>query len=284
MRLPARLLHRKQNAYKNDFGHVLVLAGSGQMLGAGALTGLAAMRSGSGLVTVGVPQSLNIILQKKSSNVVMTWPLQETKNQSIDVKAFEQIRKSFSQFHVIAIGPGLSQHPQTQKFILKVIAESPTPLVIDADALNALADHLDILHKTKTPKILTPHPGEMARLIGWTKNKVERNRELIAQRFAKKFNCTLLLKGARTVVASPTGKIYINTTGNPGMATAGSGDVLTGIIAALLGQGLSAFEAARWGALIHGKAGDLAAKEKTQMGMIASDIIEYIPKAIKRLS
>ena len=280
MRLPAPLSQRKSDTRKNNYGHILILAGSKGMIGAAALTSLAAMRAGAGLVTVGIPESLNAVVQKKVANVVMTWPLRETRAQTIGLKAFSQIEKSYKNYGVIAVGPGLSRHPNTQKLILKVIAASSVPLVIDADALNALAGHLEILKKTTTIKILTPHAGEMARLT--KKLNIKKQRSKMAQEFAKKYNCIVLLKGHRTVVASPDGKMYVNKTGNPGMATAGSGDVLTGMIAALLGQGLSGFEAAKYGAYIHGKAGDLAARAKTQMALIASDIIEYIPKTIKR--
>ena len=142
MRLPARLSHRNPQSYKTNFGHVLVVAGSKRLLGAAALTALSVMRAGAGLVTLGIPQSLNSVAQKKISNVVMTWPLPETKEATIDVRAFEKIRKKFSQYSVIALGPGLSQNPSTQKLILKIVEKSTVPLVIDADALNALAGHV----------------------------------------------------------------------------------------------------------------------------------------------
>lgn len=280
MRLPAPLLRRNPDVHKKDFGHVCVLAGSRRMLGAAALTSLAAMRSGAGLVTAGIPRSLNGILQKKISNVVMTWPLKETKEKTLALSAFKQIQTAWDKFDVLAVGPGLSTQESTQALIRKIIAVSPVPLVIDADALNALAGHLELLRKTKTPKILTPHPGEMARLTQMRKEDIERHRREVAEEFAGRHHCVLLLKGHRTVVASPDGKVYVNKTGNPGMATAGSGDVLTGMIAALWGQGLSGFEAARWGAYLHGKAGDLAAQSKTRPAMIASDIIDEIPNAI----
>lgn len=281
MRLPTLLSRRKLNVHKNDFGHVLVLAGSKGMLGAAALCGLSAMRAGAGLVTIGVPESLNSVFQKKISAVIMTLPLKETSEQAISQSAFHQIKPLFSKFNVIAIGPGLTTHPGTRQFILKIIAASPVPLVIDADGLNSLADRLDVLTKTATPKILTPHPGEMSRLIKTTKDEIERNRSSIAKDFVKKYNCTLLLKGHQTVVASASGKIYVNKTGNPGMATAGCGDVLTGIIAAFLAQGLSDFDAAKYGAWLHGTAGDLAAKAKTQLALIATDLIDHIPQAVK---
>jgi len=281
MQLPAPLLRNKPNVYKNNFGHVLVLAGSRQMLGAGALTSLAAIRSGAGLVTLGVPKSLNSPVQKKISNVIMTWPLNETRQQSLSISAFKQIKKIYSTYNCLAIGPGLSQNKSTQSLILKIIESSPIPLIIDADALNALSRNLNSLTKTKTLKILTPHPGEMSRLIGKKKQLIEKNRKKTAVNFSIKYKCILLLKGNKTVVASLGKKFYTNSTGNAGMATAGSGDVLTGMIAAFLACGLNGFEAAKYGAFLHGKAGNLASKSKTRIAMIATDIIECIPKAVK---
>ena len=279
MRLPAPLLRRKRDVHKNDFGHVLILAGSRTMIGAAALSALAAMRSGAGLVTVGIPESLNSPLQKKIPPVVMTLALPQTRQQSLGLKAFSKIQKF--DFDVLALGPGLSRDHETQRLILKIIATCPKPLVIDADGLNALAGHLDCLHQKDTIKILTPHPGEMARLTNLSKDTIENKRLSVTKEFARRFQVILLLKGNRSVVASPEGKVYVNTTGNPGMATAGSGDVLTGMIAAFLAQGLEGFEAAKLGCYLHGKAGDLAAKQKTAVSMIATDMIENIPKAIR---
>ena len=252
------------------------------MLGAAALTALAAIRSGAGLVTLGVPESLNTAAQKKVSNAVMTLPLKETSAQTLALGALKTIRDSRASYDAIAVGPGLSRHPATQHLILKIIETSPVPLVIDADALNALSRSLDSLTKTATLKILTPHPGEMSRLTKRGKDFIEANRRAVACSFAQKYRCVLLLKGHNTVVAAPGKKVYINTTGNPGMATAGSGDVLTGMIAAFLAQGLSGFNAAKHGAYLHGKAGDLAAKAKTRLAMIAPDIIDCIPAAVKK--
>ncbi len=281
--VPKPLTRRKPDAYKNQFGHVCVVAGSGRMLGAAALASLAAMRAGVGLVTVAIPASLNTAAQRKISNVVMTLPLKETREQTVSVDAFAQLQRGGDQFDVFAIGPGLSRHPSTQRLVLKVVATVLKPLVIDADALYALSGHTEILRKTGTLKVLTPHPGEMARLIDRSLKHVQENRTQTALEFARKNGCVVLLKGHRTVVASPQGKVYINKTGNSGMATAGSGDVLTGMIAALLGQGLDGFEAAKFATYWHGKAGDLAAKRNTRAAMIASDIIENIPKALKQV-
>ena len=282
MRLPAPLLRLKPDVHKNQYGHILIIAGSRNMLGASALCGLAAMRSGAGLVTLAVPQSLNTSLQKKISPVLMTFPLKETSAQSFSTEAFGQLQKRLQDFDVIVIGPGLSQHPGTEKFILKVITTVPQPLLIDADALNALTKKPKLLTWTSTAMILTPHPGEMSRLIGTPKKSIEQHRNKVSQEFARQYHCVLLLKGHRTIVAGPNGESYTNTTGNAGMATAGSGDVLAGIIAALLGQGLTAFEAAKCGAYLHGKAGDLAARERSKAAMIATDIIDHIPQAIKK--
>ena len=276
MQQPTPLLRKNSSAYKNTFGHVLVLAGSKRMLGAAALTSLAAMRSGTGLVTAGIPESLNSAAHKKLSSVIMTWPLKETPQQTIAASAYTQIKKEIEKYQAIALGPGLSQNPSTQKFILKVIENAPVSMVIDADALNALSGNLKILTKTDTLKILTPHPGEMVRLTGIPKKTIEANRQKVAKDFAQKHQCILLLKGEKTVVACPEGQFYINKTGNVGMATAGSGDVLTGMIAAFLAQGLTSFEAAKWGAYFHGKAGDRAAKAKGAASMIATDIIKNV--------
>lgn len=283
MRLPAPLSQRKKDSHKNDFGHALILAGSRRMLGAAALCSLCAMRSGAGLLTVGIPQSLNNILQKKISPVIMTLPLPETPKASLDVAAFREIEKF--PCDVLAFGPGLSTEPGTKRLVLKIVEKIQRPLVIDADALNSVADHADILKKTKTIKILTPHPGEMARLLKIHKDFIQKNRLQAARDFARRFKVIVVLKGHHSVVASPEGEIYVNKTGNPGMATAGSGDVLTGMLAAFLAQGLSqnlsAFELTKLACYFHGKAGDLAAKDKTMMSMIATDIIEKIPEAFQ---
>jgi len=280
MRLPTQLSRRKKNVHKNDFGHVLIIAGSRNMVGAACISGYAAIRSGAGLVTVAIPESLNTVVQKKMSPTLMTLPLKETKEKTIAPQAYEQIKKQLKSFTAIAIGPGLSQNANTQKFIYKIVANTTQPIVIDADALNALAKDKSSLLKNKSIKILTPHPGEMARLTKLKKSFIEKNRKKVSIDFAKKYKCTLLLKGHQTVIASKSGKTSINKTGNPGMATAGSGDVLTGMIASFLAQGLNDFESAKFGAYIHGKAGDLAAKKKTRLSMIATDITDEIPKAV----
>jgi ADP-dependent NAD(P)H-hydrate dehydratase / NAD(P)H-hydrate epimerase len=278
MRWPVRLLKRDKNTHKNQYGHVLVLAGSPAMLGAACLTGLAAMRAGAGLTTIGVARSLNLTLQKKLAHVIMTLPLRETRRMTISSRAFAEIKKVWNKYSAVAIGPGLSSDPSTKKFILEMAAKCPLPMVIDADALNALVGKLSLLAGVSAPRILTPHPGEFQRLSG-VKPVTEADRRRQAVVFAKKHRCVLVLKGHWTVVAAPSGKVYVNTTGNPGMATAGSGDVLTGMVTALLARGSTPFEAARWGVFWHGKAGDKAAQNARPLSMIASDMI---PKKGKR--
>jgi len=278
-------LKRKPNSHKKDYGHVFVLAGSLGLSGAAVLCCQAAMRSGAGLVTLGVPKSLNSVMESKLTEV-MTLPLSETGNVSLSLEARQEIEKFIDKVDVMAIGPGLSQDKSTQALIRSLIMSCEKPMVIDADGLNALAGYLDDLsyqiNKLRSVKILTPHPKELSRLTGESIDHIQKNRENIASDFAKKNSATVVLKGYKTVVASPDNKTYVNETGNPGMATAGSGDVLTGVIASFLAQKLNPFDAAKFAVYIHGLAGDLAVKEKTVLGLIASDIIDKIPEAIKR--
>lgn len=284
MRLPIQLLRRKNNAHKGDFGHVLILAGSARFSGAAVLCAQACVRSGAGLVTLGFPESLNSAFIKVKPPEVMTLPLPQTKEITLSESAFPLISRFCEKVDVLAIGPGLGRNPSTQKLINKVINKFAKPQVIDADALNALSGNLMLLRNTRyaiRDTILTPHPGEMARLLGVNTVQIQKNRKKVAKDFVNRYNIILVLKGHQTIVAQKNKKLYINKTGNPGMAKAGSGDVLTGIIAAFLAQGLNGFDAAKYAVYLHGLAGDLAAKEKTQMAMIASDIIGKIPQAIK---
>jgi len=283
MRLPAQLLQRNLKSHKKDFGHVLVLAGSRGLSGAAVLCSQAAMRAGCGMVTLGIPKSLNIAMEIKLTEV-MTKPLAETAQITLSPKARSEIKKFAEKIDILVLGPGLSTNRSTQALIRTLIMSIDKPAIVDADGLNALVGYLDDLklqtQKLDSVRILTPHPGEMAKLLGVTSDFVQRKRENIAKKFAKEHNVIVVLKGYRTIVAAPKGEIYINKTGNPGMATAGSGDVLTGIIAAFLGQELKAYQATKFAVYVHGLAGDLAAKEKGQLGLIASDIIEKIPQAI----
>jgi NAD(P)H-hydrate epimerase len=287
MRLPLQLLKRRPNSHKGDFGHVFILAGSTGFTGAGILAGRSSLRAGAGLVTIGVPESLLEVFEKQVVEV-MTLGLPETKEGSLSPKALAKINQFLKKAEVLALGPGLSFNPSTQTLVRRIVASCTLPMVIDADALSALAGHLRLLRETKgerrRTRVITPHPGEMARLIKKPVSYIQANRKKAALDFAKKFGVNIILKGHHSVVASSYGKVYINKSGNPGMATAGSGDCLTGIVAAFLAQGLDCFSAAKYAAFIHGLAGDLAVKEKGELGLIASDIVEKIPEAIKRSS
>lgn len=281
MRLPMRLFHRRLDAHKRDFGHVFILAGSTRFIGAACLCAQSAMRSGAGMVTLGVPKSLHAVFAAKLTEA-MTLPLVDTKNGSLAEVALKDI-KSFSKgVDVLLIGPGLSQDLSTQRLIRSVVKNLPIPMIIDADGLNALAGHCGILKNNDC--VLTPHMKEFSRLTGISVEAVKQNRKKVAKDFALRYNSTLVLKGCETIVASPREGCVVNKTGNPGMATAGSGDVLSGMIAAFMGQGLKGYEAARFAVYLHGLAGDLAAEAKTEISLIASDIIEYLPKAFKQLS
>lgn len=274
---------RRKDAHKGDFGHVFVLAGSAGLTGAAYLTSQAALLSGSGLVTLGIPESLNPIMERKLTEV-MTKPLAQTKEKTLSLKAMAQIKKILPGIDALAVGPGLSRNSQTQKLVLKLLLSVRRPLVLDADALNALIGKLATLNKIKAAVVITPHPGEMARLLALSIAQVQKNRIKIAKSFAKKYNLVIVLKGHRTVVAGRNGATYINKTGNPGMASGGCGDVLTGIIASFLGQGINPFEAAKSAVYVHGLAGDVVAKVKGKASLVATDLLNKLPQVLKKVS
>lgn len=281
MQLPQLLFKRKPDTNKGDYGHVFILAGSACFTGAACLCANAAMRAGAGCVTLGIPKSLHPVVASKLTEA-MTLPLPETKQRSLSDKALKDIKSFLRKTDCLVIGPGLSRHPSTQRLVRSVLTDLLVPVVVDADALNALVGYLEILNKIKTKAILTPHPGEMARLLNIPVEYVQKNRKKVAKDFVLRYNIALVLKGFRTVVASKSHGIYVNRTGNPGMATAGSGDVLAGILGAFLAQGIDVYGAVKAAVYLHGLAGDLAAKDKTQASLIASDIIDYLPKAFKK--
>jgi NAD(P)H-hydrate epimerase len=273
---------RRPAVHKGDFGRVLVVAGSRGMTGAACLAAAAAARAGAGLVTLGVPESLHSLVEVKLTEV-MTVPLPDTGRGSFSSTARPEILSLLEKADVLALGPGLSGEPEAFALVRELLPEVPVPCVLDADALNALAGVSDLLKKVPAPVVITPHPGEMSRLLGNDTRKIQENRLRTAGEAAVNWGVTVLLKGYRTVVAAPDGTVYINPTGNPGMATGGSGDVLTGIITALVGQGLDAAQAAAAGAYLHGLAGDLAAGEKGMVGLIAGDILEAFPQAVRQV-
>jgi hydroxyethylthiazole kinase-like uncharacterized protein yjeF len=277
------LIHdRPPDSHKGLYGHVLVIGGSRGKIGAPALTARAALRSGAGLVTVAPPVSCWPMVATFTAEA-MTDPLPETAAGTIAEEALAQVLAFGAS--VIAVGPGLGRSPSTTEFVRHLVTRSRVPLVIDADALNALAGHADLLRsRVAADVIVTPHPGEMARLAGLTIPDVQRDRLSIARTFAQSHGVHVVLKGHRTVIATPTGDAFVNSTGNPGMATAGTGDVLTGVIAAWLASGLPARDAATLGVYLHGSAGDLAAARHAQIGLIATDVIDHLGPAVRLLA
>lgn len=277
----ASLPARRPSSHKGTFGHAGIIAGSVGKTGAAAMAANAAIRVGAGLVTVAIPSSVNDVLEAKLFEA-MTVPMPETKARTLSRTAFDRLASFIAARTAIAIGPGLSTHPETVELVQALVKQLDRPSILDADALNALAGRASLLTECKTPPILTPHPGEMARLeIDATPQSVNADRIGAAVRFARERGVFVVLKGARTVIARPDGAVAICPTGNPGMATAGTGDVLTGMIVGLLAQGLPSWEAACVGPYLHGYAGDLAASAKGQAGLIAGDVIEQIPHALK---
>jgi ADP-dependent NAD(P)H-hydrate dehydratase / NAD(P)H-hydrate epimerase len=273
---------RRGDGHKGSCGRVLVLAGSPGFSGAAYLTSMAAQRSGAGLVTLGVPVGLHAIMAGKLVEV-MTAPLQETAAGTLSSTAMDVLSTYLGLSDVLAFGPGLGRGEEIREILLQVLARYPKPMVIDADGLNALALGPEVLKQAACPPVLTPHPGEMARLTGMSVAEVRRDPVGLAREKARLWQAVLVLKGSPTVVAYPDGRVFLNPTGNDGMATGGTGDVLTGIIAGLIAQGSSAGEAAVAGTFVHGLAGDLAAARAGTRGMIATDVLEVLPKALQKI-
>jgi NAD(P)H-hydrate epimerase len=277
------LPERPSYSHKGYYGHVLLVAGSRGKTGAALMAARAALRTGAGLITIGIPEHLTGSFQ---SSVVeeMLLPLPDAGDGALSYKALDAILEFLgSQADVLAMGPGLGRAAETSKLVRELILRSAAPMVVDADALNALEDKTTLLKKTKAPVIITPHPGEFARLTGMGIRQIESERVEAALQFSRKTGAYLILKGAPTVVAEPGGDVFINSTGNPGMAKAGTGDVLTGMTAGLLGQGLSPIDAALLGVYMHGLAGDISAQEVGEQSLLASDMIEAIPESFEEI-
>ncbi|MBI4231873.1 NAD(P)H-hydrate dehydratase [Candidatus Peregrinibacteria bacterium] len=271
---------RKRDTNKGDYGKVLVVAGSVGMAGAAYLAASGAHRAGAGLVYLATPKSIyNVLAKKLFCTVIHPMPQTPRGALSNPIPILELTKKCGS----AAIGPGISHNPKTAKVVRTLISKLLLPFVLDADGLNCISNNPSILRRAKAPIVITPHPGELSRLIKTSVNKIQRNRQAIAIKTAKLYNVIVLLKGHNAIVTD--GKnVYVNKTGNPGMATGGSGDILTGIIATFLAQGFSPFDSACLGAHIHGLAGDLACKKFGETSLIATDILNYLPDAFKRYS
>jgi NAD(P)H-hydrate epimerase len=280
MTLPA-LPPRPLEGHKGTFGRVLIVAGSRNMAGAAVLAGRAALRAGAGLVQVACPASIQTIVAL-GNPCYTTLPLSEDRAGRIDEVALPQIVLAAEEADVVVLGPGLGQSADVTVVVRHVLAQVVKPIVLDADGLNAIVGQTTCLRQRPADTILTPHPGEFARMIDRTTTTVQAERALQAKQFATLYPVTLVLKGAGTIVTQAE-RQYTNTTGNPGMATGGTGDVLAGVIGALVGQGLSAFDASVLGVYVHGRAGDNAANKLGQVGMTAVDVIEALPLAFRSL-
>ena len=276
------VFNRPDDSNKGTLGSLLCICGSYGMAGAAIMAGKAALRCGIGLLKIAVPKSIYPVC---ATNILESvyYPLEETSNGVISSKNTDFLLEMCEKSSAVLIGCGLSVCDDTKNLVQSVITNCKKPLVIDADALNCICNKLEILKNLKAPAIITPHPGEMARLLHSTPKTVNSNRENTAIDFAKKFGVVTVLKGAGTIIASPDGEVYINHTGNSGMATGGSGDVLSGIIGSLLAQGASPINAAAAGVFLHGTIGDLAAEKLGKISMLPTDMIDMIPTAYLKL-
>lgn len=276
------LKKRLKKVHKKQLGRILVIAGSKQMSGAGLLVVKACLRAGAGVVTAAYPKCLANVYRKsvlESLHLI----LPQTKTGSLANQAYSRLIKVVDQADGVVLGPGLTRNKQTESLVIRLINNIKKPLIIDADGLNALADFskAGILKKRKSLTILTPHLGEMSRLTGLPVNKIDKDRKAIAVKYARMWQAIVVLKGHQTVIALSDGRVIVNKTGGPALATAGSGDVLAGIMATLVVQNPDKyFEATAVAVHLHGLAGDLAAKDLGERSVIASDLIEYLPKAL----
>lgn len=264
---------RPRDIHKGDCGRVLLICGSEEMAGAAVFATRAAIKSGSGLVYTCTAREIFPVLQISVPEGIC--------------KSWDKVKENLMQYDAIAIGPGMGTGENTAAILIRVLSKYDGPVIIDADGLNTIAadENLQALAaKTRAKVIMTPHVGEARRLLGGQADQGHLTREEMAEALTKKYNCIVVMKGAGTIVALSETEAYINTTGNPGMATAGSGDVLTGIIASFAGQGMVAGDAARAGVFVHGLAGDMAAEHFGEYGLTASDIADYVPFALKELT
>ncbi len=270
---------RPHNIHKYSAGKVLVVAGSRAYTGAPVLTALAAMRAGAGFVRLVIPESIHGIVARKLTEVVIA-PVKETVAGSISPDSVSEVIKHAKSADVVILGPGLSLEPETQKAIRSMISGVTCTLILDADALTAISNHKTLIRRRTGPTILTPHVGELSRLTGVPAKALELQRAVIAGQWSRKLHSVVVFKGSPTLTASLNGKMYLNSTGNPGMATAGSGDVLCGVIAALVAGGMEPTQAAYSGVFIHGMAGDLAVKRLGQRSLMAMNVLKKIPASL----
>jgi ADP-dependent NAD(P)H-hydrate dehydratase / NAD(P)H-hydrate epimerase len=278
-----RIPHKKRNSNKGDYGKAHVIAGSQGMTGAAILTCRAALRTGLGMLKLYIPESLNVLITTSIPEVI-TIPLQEMRKGIIGLNHLNKIIEDSEKASVFAIGPGCGNTAEMVELIRRILMEVSIPMVIDADGLNALSKNVEWLSTKRGEVILTPHTGEMARLTGLDVEYINSHPIDVARDFSTKWGVITVLKGSRTVIAQPDGTVNVNMNGNPGMATAGSGDVLTGIITGLIAQGLKPKDAAVVGVYLHGMSGDIMVEEKGDHGLLAGDLIEGMTLAFKELT
>jgi NAD(P)H-hydrate epimerase len=275
--------HRKKDTHKGTYGHLFMVSGSLGKTGAAIMAGKAALKMGAGLVTAGVPKSCLSIVAR-SMMELMTESLPETEKGTLSEKALPEILRLLKDKDALMLGPGISTHSSTKELMLSLLPHIKVPVVLDADALNILASKPDLLKSLSKPAVLTPHPGEFARLVKLsTKDVLDKRLELVP-RFAAKYGIYVVLKGYRTLTATPEGKTFINPTGNPGMATAGSGDVLSGMIASMIIQEKNFLDAILAAIYVHGLSGDIGAARLGEKSLTAGDMITNLPAAVKSVS
>jgi NAD(P)H-hydrate epimerase len=282
-KVAAVLPHRAPDTYKNACGQVLIVSGSVGKTGAAALASEAVLRVGAGMAILAIPASLDPIVEELLLEV-MTLPLPETEEHCFAFDATTPLAEHFDWADVMAIGPGITTHPEVCQLVTWVLQNYPKPMVVDADAINCLSEQPELLKSSPQEIVITPHPGELSRLTGIPGRDIVAEPIEVARRTAADLGVVVVLKGAPTVVATPAGDVYVNGSGNPGMATAGMGDVLTGVIAGLMAQGLPAAEAAVLGVFVHGLAGDRARDALGVYGMIAKDVLHELPEALNQLA
>jgi len=276
---------RASDANKGSYGHVLVIGGSLGKAGAAAMAGMAALRAGAGLSTTAVPKSMLPTVSAFHPEL-MTEPLEETESGTISLRALEygRLDSVAERKTVLAVGPGISRHAETAEFVRTVVGKYRVPMAVDADGLNAFEGHAEGLHGEGRELVITPHPGEMARLVESTVAAVQRDRMNIGRDFAREHSLIVVLKGHRTLIARPDGEVWVNTTGNPGMATGGTGDILTGMVAGLIAQNPSdVFTAVLTAVYLHGLAGDVARETMGEHSLVATDLISSLPQAFQRV-
>ncbi|MBM3284851.1 MAG: NAD(P)H-hydrate dehydratase, partial [Candidatus Aminicenantes bacterium] len=273
---------RRRDSHKGSYGHLLMIAGSLGKTGAAVMAARAAYRMGAGLVTVGTPRTCLPIIAR-SMLELMTEPLAETGAKTISAEALPRVRALLAEKDAMLLGPGLSTEESTRQFVWQLIPHVKKPLVVDADGLNILALKRELLARLPRPSILTPHPGEFARLTGLSIPEVIKNKLELVPAFAREHGVYLVLKGYRTLVAAPDGRVFVNPTGNPGLATGGTGDVLSGMVGALLMQQKDPLQAAVAAVYLHGLSGDLAAQKTGERGLVAGDLIRFLPQAVRSL-